>query len=424
MNPKALFALVALLLGGVLPTAASRTILPGRAIQTSQASQSIARPATAKAPVEIPFELANRHIILKVKIDGSRPLSFILDTGDQYAIVSLDRAKELGLKLNGEVRMGGAGAVRQTGAFVQGSSFTIPGFDGFSQPVSLALPIGKMASGLGQDFDGIIGFDFINEFVLELDYQARVIRLHDKDKFTYSGPGENIPIDLKSRNAPGHPIMDAEVIWDGGAPVKGKYVLDIGSSLALALYSPFVNEHRLLGPSRKTIKAFGAGAGGEVNARLGRVSEIKIGKFRISNPVTLFSEDTAGAFADSALAGNVGAQIASKFKLFFDYGRSRIIFEPNSTFPEPFERATGGLRIHAEGPEYRTFRIKNVLEDSPASEVGLQPDDIITAINGRPAAELTLTKLNDMFERPVPYKLTVRRGEQVLNVTLTPRKLV
>lgn len=428
MNPKGLFALVALVLTGVLPTAAWRTNPSSQASQSSQTSQAIqsaAKPAKAKEPVEIPFELANRHIILKVKVDGSRPLSFVLDTGDRYAIVDLDRAKELGLKLHGEIGMGGAGAARQTGAFVQGSTFTIPDFAGFSQPVSLALPVRKMAQGLGHDFDGIIGFDFIKEFVLELDYEARVIRLHDQDSFTYAGPGESIPIDLKSsRHATGHPIMEAEVTANGGAPVKGKYVLDIGSSLALALYSPFVNEHRLLGGPRKTIKAFGAGAGGEIKARLGRVSELKIGKFRIRNPVTLFSEDQEGAFADSSLAGNIGAQIASKFKIFLDYSHSRIIFEPNATFAEPFERASSGVRIHAEGPEHRTFRIKNVLEDSPASEAGLKQDDIISAIDGRPASELTLTKLNEMFERPVSYKLTVKRGEQELNVTLTPRKLV
>jgi len=29
-----------------------------------------------------------------------------------------------------------------------------------------------------------------------------------------------------------------------------------------------------------------------------------------------------------------------------------------------------------------------------------------------------------MFEKPVAYKLTIKRGEQTLNVTITPRKLV
>ena len=421
MSLRVLIAIVALVFGSLLPTPASRVIATGRLAPV----QSSAKPQKTKDPVEIPFELATRHIILKVNIDGSRPLSFVLDTGDRYAIVDLDRAKELGLKLRGQIRVGGAGAETQTGAYVDGSNFTIPGFEGFVQPIRMALPIGSMSKGLGLSFDGIIGYDFIKEFVVEIDYQARVIKLHDKDQFTYSGPGESIPISLDwPGHGSGHPIVEAEVTPTGGAAIKGNYVLDIGSGLALALHSPFVKEHGLLAPERKTIKTFGAGAGGEINARLGRVSELKIGKFKISNPVTLFSEDTAGALANKSLAGNIGAQIASKFRVFLDYGRSRIILEPNSSYPDAFDRASAGLRVHAEGPDFRTFRIKNVLENAPGSEAGLKPDDIITTIEGKPAAQLTLTKLNEMFERPVSYKLTIKRGEQILKVTLTPRKLV
>jgi C-terminal processing protease CtpA/Prc len=78
----------------------------------------------------------------------------------------------------------------------------------------------------------------------------------------------------------------------------------------------------------------------------------------------------------------------------------------------------------AEGGDYRVFRVRAVLENSPASEAGLQKDDIIADVNGKAATEFTLTKLNEMFERPVPYKLTIKRGEQTLQLTLTPRRLV
>lgn len=288
--------------------------------------------------------------------------------------------------------------------------------------MALALPIGKMAPRLGQDFDGIIGSEFIKQFVLELDYQARVIKLYDKEKFTYSGPGESIPIKLSSA---GHPIIEAEVAPIGSAPATGKFVLDIGSGGALVLYSPFVAGHNLLGPNLKTIRAIGVGgAGGAVTARIGRVSELKIGRFRISNPITLFAEDKAGAFADPALVGNIGQQIVGKFRLFLDYSHNRIIFEPNDSFAESFDRAFGGLAVVAEGKDYRTFRIAEVLENSPGTEAGLRKDDIITAIDGKSAAELSLTKVLELFERPVTYKLTVRRGDQTLQVTLTPRKLV
>jgi C-terminal processing protease CtpA/Prc len=151
---------------------------------------------------------------------------------------------------------------------------------------------------------------------------------------------------------------------------------------------------------------------------------LKIGSYTIKSPITLFSQDKAGAFASDQLAGNIGGRVANKFRLFLDYDRKRIIFEPNSTFAAPYDHAQSGISVVAEGGDYRVFRIRAVLEDSPASEAGLQKDDIITRVNNQTAAELTLSKLNELFERSVPYKLTIRRGEQTLQVRLTPRRLV
>ena len=373
-------------------------------------------------PFAIPFELVVKHVLLSVKVDGSRPLQFLLDTGDKFAIIDLDRAKELGLSLKGEIRVGGAGSQIIPGSRVENSWFTIPGLGGFSQPLDLAFPLQNFAALLGQDIDGIIGHDFIKEFVLELDYQARQIKLHDKNNFAYIGGGESVPIQI---DASGHPIIDAEVTPVGGEPIKGKFLLDIGSDASFALYSPFVTEHNLLRPQLKTIRALGAvGAGGEVAGRFGRVAQLKIGKFKLDNPITFFSQDKSGTFADNQTQGNIGEQILSRFKLFLDYEHERIILEPNATFAKPFNEAFSGVSLIAEGKDYKTFRITDILENSPATTAGLQRDDVILSINGRPAGELTLSEVYEMFERRVSYKLEVRRGEQTLRVTLKPARLV
>lgn len=390
---------------------------------SSAQSQSLSLPQSAQAaPITIPFDLVNRHIILKVRINNSRPLTFVLDTGDKYAIVDLDLARELDLKLEGQVRMQGAGTEAPTGAFVRKASFFVDGLDGFTQPIVLALPIARLASRLGQDFDGIIGHDFIKNFVVEIDYQAKHLKLHDPKTFSYKGKGESIPITI---NAAGHPIAEAQVTPIGGGAIKGKFVLDIGSGLVLALHSPTVRNHQLPGPTAKSIKALGAaGAGGLVTGKLSRVAELKLGSFAIKNPITLFAEDKAGAFANSDLVGNIGAQVMNRFRVFLDYQQNRIILEPNSMFGKSYDRAFTGLSLEATGNDYRTFRVTGVLEDSPASEMRLQTDDIIVEVNGRPASGFTLAQLNVMFERPVPYELTVKRGEQILKVKLTPRQMV
>jgi S1-C subfamily serine protease len=114
----------------------------------------------------------------------------------------------------------------------------------------------------------------------------------------------------------------------------------------------------------------------------------------------------------------------SKFRILLDYDHNRIILEPNASFKEPMDRASSGLKVIGEGKDFRVFRIKEVLENSPGTEAGLQKADIIVAINERQATEFTLAQLLEQFERPVPYKLSVQRGEQTLQITLTPRKLV
>jgi C-terminal processing protease CtpA/Prc len=82
------------------------------------------------------------------------------------------------------------------------------------------------------------------------------------------------------------------------------------------------------------------------------------------------------------------------------------------------------MALSAEGKNYTTLRITDVLEDSPASEVGLQKDDLIIKVEDTPAAELTITRLGEMFERAASYRMTIQRGDQTLQVTLKPRKLI
>ncbi len=230
-----LFALMVTLAAVVSPFS-EQSVFSSRGRHAPEAS-------APKPVVTIPFKLVTRHIVVPVKINNSRPLSFVFDTGDKVGIVDIARAKELGLDLHGQVRIGGAGSDTLLGSYVRGATWKLQGFEDFSQPVALAIPLGRLAARFGHDFDGIIGSDFIKQFVIEVDYQARVLKLHAKDGFVYSGNGESIPIQF---NGQGHPLIDAEVTPRGGQPIKGRFVFDLGSSGALALHSPLVKEHRLL----------------------------------------------------------------------------------------------------------------------------------------------------------------------------------
>ena len=375
--------------------------------------------AKLQAPVTLPFKLVTRHMVLPVAVNNSRPLAFVLDTGNRMGVIDVDRARELGVTLGREVKVGGVGPEALTGFFVQNASLNIERLPGFSQPVSLAIPLRRLAARFGHDFDGILGSEFIKEFVVEVNYDARAITLHDRETFNYSGQGAIMPIRL---NSSGHPLIDAQVTPVGKSPISGTFVIDLGSGGALALHSPFVAEHRLPGPDVKTIASLGrGGTGGATTGRTGRVTALTIGQFTIRDVPTHFSEDASGAFASAAVNGNIGQQVMGRFRIFLDYGRNRIILEPTATLAGPFDRASSGITYEAVDLDYRTFRITTILEDSPATDARLAVGDVIVAVDGRKAPDLTITVMHELFEQPTPRTLTIQRGDSTLTVTLTPR---
>jgi PDZ domain/Aspartyl protease len=372
-----------------------------------------------QAPVTLPFELVTRHMVLPVAVNKSRPLAFVLDTGNRMGVIDVDRARELGLTLGREIRVGGVGPEALTGYAVQHASFTLESLPGFSQPITLAIPLRPLAARFGHDFDGILGSEFIKEFVVEINYDARNITLHDRDAFQYSGKGASIPVRL---NASGHPLIDARVTPIGKSPISGTFVIDLGSGGTLALHSPFVREHQLPGPDVKTIASLGrGGTGGATTGRTGRVRSLTIGQFTMENVPTHFSEDAAGAFASPAVNGDIGQQIMGRFRIYLDYGRDRLILEPTASLASPFDRATSGITFEAVDRDYRSFRIRTVLDNSPATEAGLTVGDVILAVDGRKAPDLTVTVMHELFEQPAPRTLTIQRGESTLTVNLTPR---
>jgi aspartyl protease len=362
--------------GAFVKHVAFAIVLLSCVLASNTPSRASAPQRGAAAAVSIPFELATHHVIVKAQVNGSRPLSFLLDTGANVAIVRMDTARELGLSLHGNVNARGAGAGTQAGSRVSNAAWSLVGLEGFSQPVAFALPLPELPASLGRHIDGIIGGEFIGQFVLEVDYQARRLTLHDRKTFVYRGSGQTLPIEFTSN---GHPVVQATVTPLNRAPIAHRFLLDLGSGQALVLHSPFAAEQRLPGPESNTIPAIGGyGAGGRVAGRLGRVAALQIGTFTIGSPITLFLEDTGGSFADRSLAGNIGAQIASRFRMFLDYAGRRIILEPSPAYAEPFDRAFSGLAVRAEGPDYRTFRVREVLENSPAADAGLHAARIET----------------------------------------------
>ncbi len=84
-----------------------------------------------------------------------------------------------------------------------------------------------------------------------------------------------------------------------------------------------------------------------------------------------------------------------------------------------------GALLTAEGSDFRTFSVRQIIDGSPASAAGLREGDIISAIGGNPASTLTLEQVRRIFrQNGRTYRLKIRRGERDVEATIRLRRLL
>src|SRR5262249_29148380 len=135
--------------------------------------------------------------------------------------------------------------------------------------------------------------------------------------------------------------------------------------------------------------------------------------------------DSAGALSvSSSWEANIGGAILRRFTLYLDYGRKRMIFEPNATVHEPFETDMSGVLVRMND-SLTTIVVENVAADSPGSEAGLTRGDVIVSADGVPGSQKLLGELRDRLHRPGErVALVVRRNGEERKVELVTRRMI
>jgi predicted aspartyl protease len=283
--------------------------------------------------LSIPLEIDNNIILMRVSVNNSKPLKLIFDTGASVTVINQSRAAELGLKAKGQARGNATGGKIQV-SLIKGVSLSVQGAEVSNQLIaSMAF-----STPPGFEFDGTIGYDFIRQFVVEIDYKNKVMNLYDPRAYAYSGSGDVIPLILAGRRIP---LVHTKIILEGHAPVKTRLEVDTGADSAFVINSPFVRKQKLLAAIAKTTEGSSNGAGGEQKLLVGRVKAVQLGRFILENPLVGLSLDTEGSGASEENDGLIGGEVFRRFKVILDYSRRQMILEPNESFNEPYELNTG-----------------------------------------------------------------------------------
>lgn len=108
-------------------------------------------------------------------------------------MVDTDLAKKLSLSFKSTSEVSGAGESSLSRAVGSGVSFNIAGLNLVEAEVAV-IPVNiALSAAEGRSVDGVLGYDFFEHLVVEIDYARRQITLYAPKAFHYTGPGTAIP---------------------------------------------------------------------------------------------------------------------------------------------------------------------------------------------------------------------------------------
>jgi hypothetical protein len=373
--------------------------------------------AQGQSALNIPFESWNNLIFVRCQVNGAEPAWFVLDTGASYNVLDTEWARRW--KLN----LGQKQTSPRTGmeyVQVNGLTFGLPGVEVANQPARVMSLEGLWAFA-GQTMAGILGYDFIRPFVLQVDYAAKTVSLHDPQTYRYTGSGERLPLTIADK----WPVVPVRLTQSGHPPFEGRILLDTGSLMPVSLLDSTLAKKTIENPAAVGIG--GVGGGG----LLGRLQSLHLGRLVIKDPVSGFPplgarpSDPLSEAIGQVSAGVLGGEILHRFTLIFDYQHQLLILEPNRYFKDPVEWDMSGLFLIARGEAFQEFTVFRVMKDSPAAQAGLREGDVLVAIDGRLAEELNLADVRELLkQKGKRCRLTIQRGDETLEVSLKLKRMV
>jgi hypothetical protein len=209
-------------------------------------------------------------------------------------------------------------------SYVPGVTTKVGGATVSSQIIAAVL-LDQLEGPLGRPLDGILGYDFISRFVVEIDYANAQMRLFDRAKYHHTGSSKAIPITLEDST----PFFDASIEVPKRGVLPGHFVLDTGCLCDVQVFTPFVDANKLLEalPDAKQT-GYSAGAGGQTHEVSTKIPSLTIGETIVKDVKADLARDKDGAMADPESTGLMGGLTFGRFTLVLDYKAKQVFLDP------------------------------------------------------------------------------------------------
>jgi len=278
--------------------------------------------------VAMPFTFEHSSVIVKVKVDAKGPYNMLLDTGAEQSAVDLNTARELGLKLT---PLGG-GKVVATGKGENANTVfltTLPQIELANlmakDLLAAAIDFSRISERIGIPINGVLGYNFLKNRVVQLDYPKRLVRFYSVSPVSKS----------KQPNTASQMMLPFRFVDDDKFPVidevyvNGKRItaeLDTGHSGVLALTAAAIKRLGLEAEAQACEPETSEGALGTSVNRKCKLKTLSVGSVKIDSPTVSFRAPNSG-LDEAPFEGLLGNDFFKDFVVTFDYRRMTVMFE-------------------------------------------------------------------------------------------------
>lgn len=366
--------------------------------------KTVVQTKTATVPARL---LSNYFIVEATQTDGTTH-RFLIDTGSTATFVSRSLAKAIGEKERHAAQR--TLPVRS----VNGGEITLEtvtlkrlqlGDAKFDRVAALIYDFDELSAHLGVTIDGLIGFPLFRDTLLTLDYpnSQLVIAPHPAGATVPRSAGRTAVIAFN--NEQGTPFIPVQLGNESFV-----VLVDSGSDGGLQLNPVGLHPRFAFGPRAGTLVSSISGDRAQQVGRLGQ--NLLLGTHVVEQPVVDVTDQLS----------SIGGEILRHFAVTFDQRRNYATLTRDTDGPVRIDsRRSTGLSF-SRSPAY--WRVMRIVPDTPTTQAGVQPGDLVVRINGEPVASWNYERYATLLASAAKITYTFLTGTREYDVEIPVFELV
>ncbi|WP_052496184.1 FKBP-type peptidyl-prolyl cis-trans isomerase [Pedobacter lusitanus] len=282
---------------------------------------------------EFPFKFSGTHLYIKAQTNQNDSLNFVFDTGATGMSIDSLIAERTGISKATKqlASVTGSGGSRNY-AMVLHQNIKLGNVE--LKDVNMVLiNFAPLFTATGEKMDGIIGYELLNKYVTQLDFDRKKMSLYDDIKSVDTTGYTGIPFEFnKDILIPRFPVS---ITLANGEKFTGRVMFDTGNVFTLIVSTPFSKFHDFNSKLGQTTILGGRGMNSTTQDQLATIQAMSFNGFDFGKmKIRLTINDKAEA--KDGYLGILGIEIIRRFNVILDYKHQMIYMKPNQAYRDAF----------------------------------------------------------------------------------------